>query len=107
MVVIRPSEPGGSNRVINRNLLKATFVAGALATGGAIAGIAGAAAAPSGSSGTTATQTQTQSTTPTTPAPQRGTQPPSGHPCPHMGKSSGSGSSGSSYQGSGGSQRAL
>ncbi len=82
--------------MINRNVIKATLVAGALATGGAIAGIAGAAAAPSTTATTTPTQTQTQ-TTPTTP--QGRTAPRAGHPCPHMGSGSGSGTSGSSYQG--------
>lgn len=83
--------------MINRNLIKATLVAGALATGGAIAGIAGAAAAPSTTTTTTPTQTQTQ----TTPAPPQGRAAPrAGHPCPHMGSGrSGSGNSGSSYQG--------
>jgi hypothetical protein len=84
--------------MMKRNVLKTTLVVGALATGGAIAGIAGAAAAPSGTTGTTPTQTQT---TPTTPkAPPRGgsnAAPRAGHPCPHMG--SGSGNFGSAYQG--------
>jgi hypothetical protein len=91
--------------VINRNLIKATLVAGALATGGAIAGIAGAAAAPSTTATTTPTPTPTQTQTQTTPTtPQGRTAPRAGHPCPHMGSgssgsSSGSGNSGSSYQG--------
>jgi hypothetical protein len=89
----RPPEPGGSNGVINRNWMKAAIVAGALATGGAIAGIAGAAAAPSGSSGTTATQAQTQTQTTPTPPPRGGQAAPrGGHPCPHMGARAGSGS---------------
>jgi hypothetical protein len=92
-------------------MLGATMVAGALATGGAVAGIAGAAAAPSGTSttgttgttttpSTTTTTTPTTPTTPSTPSPTQksGTPPKSGspgkHPCPNMG--SGSSSSGSS-----------
>ena len=74
------------------NTIRAVIVVGALATGGAVAGIAGAAAAPSGSSTATGT-TQTQSTpstttTPSTPSkttPAPNTTTPSGHHCPHMG----------------------
>ena len=87
--------------MIDRNWIKAAVVAGVLAVGGAIVGIAGAAAAPSGASGTTATQqTQTQ----TTPAQPPGRGMPGAHRnCPHMGRGSGSGGSGSgsAYQGPG------
>jgi len=66
-------------------MLRATMIAGALATGGAAIGIAGAAAAPT-------TSTPTTPTTPTTPQKQAT---PMKHPCPNMG----SGSSGGSYTG--------
>ena len=56
-------------------LLGATMVAGALATGGAFAGISSAGAASSSTTSGTAT---TQSTTPTTPTPATPTTPPAG-----------------------------
>jgi hypothetical protein len=86
-----------------KTTLRAVLVAGALATGGALAGIAGAAAAPSGSStttGTTQSAPPSTTTTPptTTPAPPAGSMP--GHHCPHMGKGSSSGSSSEAESGS-------
>lgn len=89
-------------------LLGATMVAGALATGGAAAGIAGASAASTTSTSETGTKTsQSTTTTPsttTTTTPSKGsseqpTAPKSGatgkHPCPNMG----SHQSGSAAQG--------
>jgi hypothetical protein len=86
-------------------MIKVGLVVGALASGGAAAGIAGAAGAPAGQS-TTSTQTTPSTTTPRPPAPP-GSHPQSqgsGHPCPHMGgqgshRGSGSPNSGSAYEG--------
>jgi hypothetical protein len=68
-------------------LLGATMVAGALATGGAVAGIAGAAAAPGESASTTSQSSAT--TTPSTGSTEQPSTPKSGgpgkHPCPNMG----------------------
>jgi hypothetical protein len=87
-------------------LLGATMVAGAVATGGAVAGIASASA----SSGTTTTSTapsapstQGTTTTPrTTPTAPSRTAPPggshNGKPCPHMGSGQGSAAPGA-YEG--------
>jgi hypothetical protein len=75
-------------------MLRGGIVIGALATGGAIAGIAGAAAAPTTSTKTPAPPT---SSTPATPAPAPKSGTPNGHPCPNMG----SHSSGGAYEGPG------
>lgn len=78
------------------NTLKATIVAGTLAVGGAVVGIATAAAAPSS---TSTSPTPTTSATPTTPATPstKSTTPSTKTPCPNMG--SGSGAKGGSYAG--------
>lgn len=91
-------------------LLGATMIAGALATGGAAAGITSAGAATTATS-TMSTQSSTPATptTPTTPTtPAKPTRPsptqksgsPSGKPCPNMGSHSGtSPNAGSAYTG--------
>ena len=96
-------------------MLGATMVAGALATGGAAAGIAGAAAAPTTTSAPTGTGSgdssvpvASTSTTPTTPAPAQKSATPKGtspgkDPCPHTGSAGRPRSApgaGSSYEGS-------
>src|ERR1700722_6947605 len=80
------------------NRLKATVVAGALAVGGAVVGIATAAAAPSA---TSTTPTPTTSATPSTPATPstKSTTPSTKTPCPNMG--SGSSTKEGSYTGPG------
>jgi hypothetical protein len=92
-------------------MLGATMVAGALATGGAAAGIASASASPTTSTTAANTTTNTQSTTPststttTTTPPATTTTPPgpksgstSGKPCPNMGSgASGNPKAGASY----------
>ncbi len=92
------------------NMLKATMVAGALATGGAAAGIAGASAATGSSTSTTPSTTPTP-TTPGTPGkaspapPAQGKAPSkegsSKNPCPHMGGASSAGPSQGSNSGAG------
>src|ERR1700722_1672098 len=80
------------------NRLKATVVAGALAVGGAVVGIATAAAAPSA---TSTSPTPTTSATPSTPATPstKSTTPSTKMPCPNMG--SGSSTKEGSYTGPG------
>jgi hypothetical protein len=62
--------------------LRAAMIGGALATGGAVIGIAGAAAAPASSTPTTST----------TPAPAQKPATPSKQPCPNMGSGAKEGS---------------
>src|ERR1700722_9992834 len=85
------------------NRLKATVVAGALAVGGAVVGIATAAAAASATSNspTSPPLTPTASATPSTPATPstKSTTPSTKTPCPNMG--SGSSTKEGSYTGPG------
>jgi hypothetical protein len=86
-------------------IVKAVFVSGTLAAGGALGGIAGAAAAPSSSTSTATTATQSSGE----PGPGGAQVPPhgAGAPCPHMGgmgsrgAPGGSGAPGSVYEGGG------
>lgn len=87
----------------SRGIIRVALVVGALATGGAVAGIAGAAAAPSSTTSTTTQSTSNTATTPSTTTPNTATTPSTtpgstGHPCPNMGSKSGS-NSGSAYEG--------
>jgi hypothetical protein len=68
------------------NTLKAAIVAGALAVGGAVVGIAAAAAAPSSTSTNPMPTTSTPST-PATPS-TKSTTPSTKTPCPNMGSGS-------------------
>ncbi|MCW2970534.1 MAG: hypothetical protein JWO23_1661 [Solirubrobacterales bacterium] len=97
-------------------MLGATMVAGALATGGAAAGIAGAAASPGSASSSETTANSgsgapvaSTSTTPGAPAPTQKsatpkTKAPGKHNCPNMGSHTAAGprsgaNAGSSYSG--------
>src|SRR6476646_10563458 len=112
MVARAVHRPGGSAMHISK-MLGATMVAGAIATGGAAAGIAGASASPGGTGNSDATSgsgsegpVASTSTTPATPSPApKGAAPKSRsqgkHNCPNMGSSSGAGSQAGPNTGSG------
>ena len=72
------------------NRLKATVVAGALALGGAVVGIATAAAAPGSTSTSSPPSTSATPSTPATPSTKstESTKPSTKTPCPHMGSGS-------------------
>src|SRR5258705_28512 len=100
--------PGGSAMHISK-MLGATMVAGAIATGGAAAGIAGASASPGGAGDSDAASGSGSeapgASTSTTPATQKAAAPKprshGKHNCPNMGSSSGAGSQAGPRTGSG------